>query len=86
MEKPSATEANDKVVLDTRGLEPPQPVLAVLRKVSEIPRTATLEVRLDSNPFQLYDLLQQRGFQLSIAPNEEGGFLGQIRPRKVVLH
>lgn len=67
--------------LDTRGMAPPEPILAILRKVSELPNGAELEVRLDSQPMQLYDLLQQRGFFLLVEQQSDGSWAGRIQPR-----
>ena len=66
---------------DTRGMEAPRHILAILKKVSELPSASSLEVRLDNQPMQLYDLLQQRGFFLITEKQTDGSFLGLIRPR-----
>ena len=57
-----------------------------MRKVTELPAGGKLEVTMDSNPFQLYDLLQQRGFQLRVTPGKEGGFVGEISAREGAGH
>ena len=54
----------DETVLDVRGTAAPDDVLAVLKRVNGLAKGAKLQVCLDSNPFQLYDLLQQRGYFL----------------------
>ncbi|HEV8544289.1 MAG TPA: sulfurtransferase TusA family protein [Verrucomicrobiae bacterium] len=68
--------------LDLRGVQPPENVLAVLKRVSQLAPGAQLEIRLDSNPFQLYDLLQQRGFLL-VVRQENGGYRGLVTPRDI---
>jgi TusA-related sulfurtransferase len=78
--------APERIVLDLRGVEPPQPILTILQKVSELPKSAILEVRLDANPMQLYDLLQQRGFQLLVIEQKDGSFVGEVKARKVAPH
>ncbi len=67
--------------VDTRGMEPPQPILAILKKIGELPKNGTLEVCLDNLPMQLYDLVQQRGFFLISQKQPDGTYIGQVRPR-----
>ena len=68
-------------VLDLKGLKEPDNILAVLKKVSELQNGPTLEFVIGSNPFQLYDLLQQRGYILEMQPQKDGTFLGKVTPR-----
>lgn len=80
----SKTEAKETTAvekLDTRGWEAPEPILAILKKAGELPANAILEVRMDNQPMQLYDLLQQRGFFLIAEKQAEGCFVGKIRAR-----
>ena len=69
--------------LDARGVRPPDNILAVLKKASELPKGTLLEIELDANPFQLYDLLQQRGYFLDMKRNENGGYSGIVKPRPI---
>ena len=69
--------------LDTRGMEPPAPILAILKKLGELPHGSTIEVRLDNLPMQLYDLIQQRGYFLVGQKQADGSFQGLVRPRNV---
>ena len=69
-------------ILDTRGMPAPENILAVLRKVGELPAGSALELRMDANPMQLYDLLQQRGFILRLEQREPGLFAGRVTPRR----
>jgi TusA-related sulfurtransferase len=69
-------------ILDTRGMEPPRPILAILKRVAEgLESGSELRVKLDQNPLQLYDLLQQRGFDLAVLKMSDGTTEGRIRPR-----
>jgi hypothetical protein len=77
---PRSNEAPE--LLDLRGVQPPENVLAVLKRVTQLPSGAQLEIRLDSNPFQLYDLLQQRGFLLTLR-KENSGYSGFVTPRDI---
>ena len=75
-------------VLDVRGVQAPDNVLTVLKKAGELSNGSTLEFVIDSNPFQLYDLLQQRGFFLEMQTQKDGTFLGRVKPRdrKALAH
>ena len=68
-------------LLDVRGMPPPGNILLILKRVSELPPGAVLEICADSNPMQLYDLLQQRGYILQMEPQKDGSFSGKLRPR-----
>src|SRR5436190_1386296 len=81
--KSSSSEDERKLIeLDVRGLEPPQPILAILKKVGELPAEVNLKVQIDSNPWQLYDLLQQRGFFYRAEKLADGSYCGVATPRK----
>lgn len=64
-------------------MQPPDDILKILKQVTELPKGSSLEVCLDSNPFQLYDLLQQRGYFLELAPQPDGAFRGKIKQRDI---
>lgn len=70
-------------LFDARGLPAPENVLAILKKASALPNGAELEVWLDSNPFQLYDLLQQRGYFLEMTGQLDGTYRGKLKQREV---
>jgi TusA-related sulfurtransferase len=69
-------------VLDVRGVASPENVLSILKRASELPPGAALEIRADSNPWQLYDLLQQRGYFLEMERQKDGSFSGKLRQRE----
>ena len=73
----------DEMVLDVRGTPAPDNVLAVLKRVSGLAKGAKLQVQIDSNPFQLYDLLQQRGYFLELMPQEDGSYRGYVKQRDI---
>lgn len=74
--------ANNTVV-DVRGLQAPENIMTILHKVVGLPKGSTLEVCLDSNPFQLYDLLQQRGYFLHLTPQPDGSYRGVVKQRDI---
>lgn len=59
----------------------PENVLSILKRATELPKDAILEIRSDTNPWQLYDLLQQRGYFLLMERQKDGSFTGRIRQR-----
>ncbi len=52
----------DLVVLDVRGLEPPEPMICVLKALDRIAPGQRLEVRHSRGPTLLYPQLEDRGF------------------------
>lgn len=84
MEGSAAPQPNPKTsdsVLDVRGLKAPDNVLAVLAKASGLNQRGNFDFLIDSNPFQLYDLLQQRGYALEMTPQSDGTYLGRASLR-----
>jgi uncharacterized protein (DUF2249 family) len=68
------------VEIDVRGLEPPQPLLAIFEKLAELGPGAQLLVHHDREPRLLYDKLAARGYAARtqmVAPSE---FRVQIAP------
>lgn len=57
---PASAKGLQGVVLDVRGLEPPQPMLRVLEALDAADH---LEVWLDRRPVFLYPQLEDRGFE-----------------------
>lgn len=80
-ESPGSQVKSNVTVLDLKGLKEPDNILAVLKKVGELQNGSALEFVIGSNPFQLYDLLQQRGYILEMQPQKDGTFLGKVTPR-----
>ena len=79
----SAATATEETVLDVRGMPAPDNVLAVLKRVSGLAKGAKLQVCIGSNPFQLYDLLQQRGYFLELMAQEDGSYRGYVKQRDI---
>jgi uncharacterized protein (DUF2249 family) len=51
-----------RATLDVRGLEPPQPMVLVLERLTTLAPGETLEVLHDRRPLFLYPQLDDRGF------------------------
>lgn len=67
------------VVLDTRGLEPPQPLICILEALNTLPPDAEIHAHTDRRPMHLYPMLEERGFRGETQPAADSGFLTVIR-------
>jgi uncharacterized protein (DUF2249 family) len=61
-EPTAPSRPSEQIVLDVRGLEPPQPMLQVLEATERLGPHDTLEVHHDRRPVFLYPQLDERGF------------------------
>lgn len=59
---PSTSARPDTVVLDVRGLEPPQPMMHVLEQLDTLGPGQRLEILHDRRPLFLYPHIEERGF------------------------
>jgi uncharacterized protein (DUF2249 family) len=76
---PSARPANDAGPLDTRGLEPPEPMVRVLHTLETMPPGSTLEVYTDREPLFLYKELAARGHSVDSKALGQAGYRHLIR-------
>lgn len=74
-------EGGRRLVLDVSGLEPPQPMAAILEKIQELGPGDVLEVSHHREPVPLYALLDEAGFTHEISKLGEGRYLLKIRRR-----
>jgi TusA-related sulfurtransferase len=73
---------SDKVAtLDARGLEPPQPMVAILQALADLPADGVLQARTDRRPMHLYPLLADRGYVGESEEQKDGSYLTIIRRR-----
>jgi tRNA 2-thiouridine synthesizing protein A len=80
---PAPTQGPTDVVLDVRGLEPPQPMLRVLEALDRLGAGAALDVRLDRRPVFLYPQLEDRGFAHDTSEPAPGLVRVLVRHRRV---
>ena len=52
-----------EIILDVRGLEPPEPLVKVLDALEALPPGDTLRMVHNREPFPLYSILQAEGYQ-----------------------
>lgn len=62
------------MILDNRGLEPPQPMMRTLAKLEELQSGETLQIINDRRPMFLYEQLDELGYKHSTEPNEDGSY------------
>ncbi len=65
----------DAVHVDVRGLDPPQPMLTILRLLDQAASDDVIVAHLDREPIFLYPELDARGWrhELTFASDEEAG-------------
>jgi uncharacterized protein (DUF2249 family) len=68
------------VELDVRGLEPPQPMVVILERLSELGPGGRLRVRHHREPVLLYEKLKLRGYAARCRRRAEGDYLVDIAP------
>ena len=73
----AATES--MVMVDARGLEPPQPLVTILEALANVPDNATLQALTDRRPMHLYPHLTERGFAGESEEQSDGSYITYIR-------
>ncbi|HZS83854.1 MAG TPA: DUF2249 domain-containing protein [Stellaceae bacterium] len=72
--KPAATAAAPTATLDTRGLEPPEPMVRVLAALESMAPGSTLEAYTAREPVFLYRALAERGIAIGSEALGEAGY------------
>jgi uncharacterized protein (DUF2249 family) len=67
-----------EVIVDARGLEPPQPMQRILEALASLPEGATLLARTDRRPMLLYPKLEERGYRYETRETDGDGFETRI--------
>lgn len=67
------------VVIDNRGLVPPEPMIRILTALASLPEGDTLVARMDREPMPLYAELERRGFAYEFQPGEVDGAVLRMR-------
>ncbi len=68
------------VEVDVRGLEPPEPMIAILQKLAELGPGAQLLVQHHREPVLLYEKLALRGYRARTTRRGESDYLVHIAP------
>lgn len=69
----------EPVIIDARGLEPPQPLVTILEALVNLPAHAAMLARTDRRPMHLYSHLTERGFVGESEEQPDGSFITHIR-------
>jgi tRNA 2-thiouridine synthesizing protein A len=67
-----------ELVLDNRGLEPPQPMMRTLAALETLGDNEILTIINDRRPMFLYEQLEELGFQQRTEPQNDGSFKIEI--------
>ncbi len=78
---PPARPGGPVVLVDARGLEPPEPMVKILEAVSTLPEGASLRAHTERRPMHLYEQLEERGFQGQSEEQSDGSFITHITRR-----
>ena len=66
------------MILDNRGLEPPQPMMRTLAALESLNTGETLSIINDRRPMFLYEQLEEMGLKYITTAQEDGSFLIEI--------
>ena len=72
-------EIPDEVLVDARGLPPPEPLERVMDALGALHPGQTIRLLLHREPFPLYDLLAGRGYAHATHEDAEGNYVILIR-------
>lgn len=85
-EKSRIWRATDAVHIDVRGLDPPEPMVAILQTIDSGEVDTALVAHLDQEPIFLYPELDDRGWSHELLPSscgssdcEDGVMLRMVR-------
>lgn len=62
------------MIIDNRGLEPPQPMMRTLKALDKMSSGESLAIINDRRPMFLYEELNERGYLHETQPQEDGSF------------
>ncbi|MGQ9686491.1 MAG: DUF2249 domain-containing protein [Thiobacillaceae bacterium] len=64
----------EDILIDARGLDPPEPLERVLTALSRRKRNERVRLLLHREPFPLYDILRQMGLNHSVRQGPDGSY------------
>jgi uncharacterized protein (DUF2249 family) len=68
-----------EIEVDTKGLEPPQPLVRILEAVATLPDGASIVALTDRRPMHLYSHLEERGLVGETKEAVDGSFITYVR-------
>jgi tRNA 2-thiouridine synthesizing protein A len=66
------------LILDNRGLEPPQPMMRTLAALETLPKNETLTIINDRRPMFLFEQLDEQGYRYKTEQQPDGSFKIEI--------
>jgi tRNA 2-thiouridine synthesizing protein A len=66
------------ILLDNRGLEPPQPMMRTLAALEKLKENQVLTIINDRRPMFLYEQLEELGYKNRTEQQEDGSFKIEI--------
>lgn len=66
------------LILDNRGLEPPQPMMRTLAALETLPESETLTIINDRRPMFLFEQLDEQGYRYNTEQQADGSFKIEI--------
>ena len=79
---PPAPRRPDPVLLDLRGLEPPQPMMRVLEELDTLPEGGAIVALTRFRPVHLLEILENRGYAAETAELRDGSHETIIQRRQ----
>ncbi|MHB1091743.1 DUF2249 domain-containing protein [Thiobacillus sp.] len=70
----------DEILLDARGLEPPEPLEEVMQTLGLLRPGQSIRLLLPREPFPLYPLLAERGYRHVTEMETDGSYVILIHP------
>ena len=70
----------DEILVDARGLEPPEPMEKVMQTLALLRRDQSIRLLLHREPFPLYSILAERGYGHDTRLEADGSYVILIRP------
>jgi tRNA 2-thiouridine synthesizing protein A len=66
------------MILDNRGLEPPQPMMRTLEALEKLGENETLTIINDRKPMFLFEQLDELGYRYQTEQQEDGSYRVKI--------
>jgi hypothetical protein len=70
----------DEILVDARGLEPPEPMEKVMQTLALLRPDQSIRLLLHREPFPLYSILAERGYGHDTRIEADGSYVILIRP------
>jgi TusA-related sulfurtransferase len=73
------TQPLNEILIDARGLEPPEPMEQVMQALARLRPGDAIRLLLHREPFPLYPLLAERGYRHATRMETDGSYVILIR-------